>query len=398
MPDGANVWRSAVRSGVARLHAQCRLRSDERRHRRNLARYRSRCRSCKRQSHTETERFIAVAECGRKRRRLFASPTAGSWCGPTGHRGGRAVNRTCIFDLGVDRWWFRPQPTLRQTSGIPGISLRRYREIETRWLQAEQSWKARAGAKEFDALRSNLASLKTEYEGLAAEEKQRIQEYTANRRSEQLRIYLEGFQIRRAKIAHVGPAKLATLTSYGIETAADVSAVAVQNVPGFGPVNSLPLVEWRANLERRFVYNANPTQADTVSVNRIRAEIANRASHIKAELGTGPERLRNMARARIQQLQEKADPTLQHLNDQRTQALADLRCIGISPPTVTLPSAPTASLRTQPTITNAGGQSPRCPSCGSPMILRTARRGRNAGSRFLGCTRYPQCTGTRSVP
>ncbi len=38
-----------------------------------------------------------------------------------------------------------------------------------------------------------------------------------------------------------------------------------------------------------------------------------------------------------------------------------------------------------------------CPRCNSPMVLRTARRGSNAGSQFYGCSRFPQCRGIRSV-
>ncbi|NLE45216.1 MAG: DUF2726 domain-containing protein [Chloroflexi bacterium] len=34
---------------------------------------------------------------------------------------------------------------------------------------------------------------------------------------------------------------------------------------------------------------------------------------------------------------------------------------------------------------------PSCPSCGSPMALRTAKRGVNAGQQFWGCTDYPRC-------
>jgi len=36
---------------------------------------------------------------------------------------------------------------------------------------------------------------------------------------------------------------------------------------------------------------------------------------------------------------------------------------------------------------------PRCPKCGSPMVLRRARSGANAGGRFWGCTNYPRCRG-----
>ena len=38
---------------------------------------------------------------------------------------------------------------------------------------------------------------------------------------------------------------------------------------------------------------------------------------------------------------------------------------------------------------------PTCPKCGSPMALRTAGRGPNAGSKFWGCSTYPRCKGTR---
>ena len=38
-----------------------------------------------------------------------------------------------------------------------------------------------------------------------------------------------------------------------------------------------------------------------------------------------------------------------------------------------------------------------CPTCGSDMILRTAKRGANAGSQFYGCSQYPKCRGTRAV-
>lgn len=36
---------------------------------------------------------------------------------------------------------------------------------------------------------------------------------------------------------------------------------------------------------------------------------------------------------------------------------------------------------------------PRCPKCGSEMILRTAKRGDNQGGKFWGCSKYPECRG-----
>ena len=36
----------------------------------------------------------------------------------------------------------------------------------------------------------------------------------------------------------------------------------------------------------------------------------------------------------------------------------------------------------------------KCPRCGKQMVLRTSRRGPNAGNRFWGCTGYPNCRAT----
>ena len=40
---------------------------------------------------------------------------------------------------------------------------------------------------------------------------------------------------------------------------------------------------------------------------------------------------------------------------------------------------------------------PPCPTCGSEMVHRTARRGAHAGSAFWGCSRFPKCRGRRAM-
>lgn len=40
---------------------------------------------------------------------------------------------------------------------------------------------------------------------------------------------------------------------------------------------------------------------------------------------------------------------------------------------------------------------PACPQCGALMALRTAKGGKNPGSQFWGCTRYPDCRGTAPI-
>jgi restriction system protein len=39
----------------------------------------------------------------------------------------------------------------------------------------------------------------------------------------------------------------------------------------------------------------------------------------------------------------------------------------------------------------------QCPLCGSEMVLRTAKKGSNAGEKFWGCSTYPKCRGTKTL-
>lgn len=34
---------------------------------------------------------------------------------------------------------------------------------------------------------------------------------------------------------------------------------------------------------------------------------------------------------------------------------------------------------------------PKCPYCGSNLVIRTARSGPRAGKQFYGCSNYPKC-------
>lgn len=64
------------------------------------------------------------------------------------------------------------------------------------------------------------------------------------------------------------------------------------------------------------------------------------------------------------------------------------------PPRPTPARAPSASSPRRPAATT--GTDPQCPVCAKPMLLRTARKGPQAGQLFWGCVDYPICQGTRS--
>ncbi|HFC8468232.1 TPA: topoisomerase DNA-binding C4 zinc finger domain-containing protein [Neisseria subflava] len=39
--------------------------------------------------------------------------------------------------------------------------------------------------------------------------------------------------------------------------------------------------------------------------------------------------------------------------------------------------------------------SKKCPKCRAKLVLRVAKKGKNPGNKFWGCSRYPRCRGTR---
>lgn len=72
--------------------------------------------------------------------------------------------------------------------------------------------------------------------------------------------------------------------------------------------------------------------------------------------------------------------------------------IGVSPAmTPALVRDPNPPVRVAVTDTTSVSTSPRCPKCGSEMILRTAKSGSNLGKKFWGCSNYPNCRGMVAV-
>ncbi|HEX2552525.1 MAG TPA: topoisomerase DNA-binding C4 zinc finger domain-containing protein [Microvirga sp.] len=229
------------------------------------------------------------------------------------------------------------------------------------------------------------------------------------------RNFLQRYFIRNTKINGVGPSKLATLSSYGFETAADLVSKSVSTVPGFGPVNSRSLVAWARSLEAKYVPTVDPALTQ-----RIRSEA-------EAEVAQKQKAYTEGFRKRCSEFQSALsmfnrqisaiDPAIASAWRDRQQVVADLNYFGVTAPGFVAPinsnQNPSAGsgLGSRPNVgpgqTNAGSTvnpyqtsstaSPSCPVCSSKMVTRQARRGRLRGNRFWGCTRYPVCTGTRPI-
>lgn len=237
--------------------------------------------------------------------------------------------------------------------------------------------------------------------------------FRSGREARQKTAFLDQFSVRSASIPGIGPAKTATLVSFGVETAADVSRAKVQRVPGFGDVLTGKLLNWRRQLESRFRYDQRQNAQDAASEAAIRARFDAEKAKLAAEIRSGADAIRN-AKARFETLPARAqgDQSLMQALEARAQAEHDLKAVGCSVPAskVTLsvkqqsqpasrqsitqppsqnPAARRPSARNRSTGTPAGN-APKCPRCGSSMRHTSGRYG-----QFWGCSRYPICRGWR---
>ena len=194
------------------------------------------------------------------------------------------------------------------------------------WVQVETQWVPGPAAK-FAAGREKLAELKREYDTMAAQRERELQAMAANRKQEQFRLHLESFEIASAKIANVGKAKVATLLSYGIETAADIVAARIEAIPGFGPRTAANMLAFRQGCEASFRFNPARAVAQA-QVAAMDGMLAQRRDKIEAELASGLAQLRAIVHAEGRH-RDRLEGLAAELRPRYAQALADSRAVGL---------------------------------------------------------------------
>lgn len=291
----------------------------------------------------------------------------------------------------------------REVSSSP--FLQAFKEADERVQRELNAFVQRNGLTEVVKVRSDLDATIAAYKGHDDALAREVMILKSNRESRQRQAYLDRFSVRRANISGIGPAKTATLISFGIETAGDVNRSAVLRVPGFGDVMTGKLMAWRRRHESRFKYDRTPNAQDVADERALRGRFAAEKAKLESTIRNGLGTLRN-ARAKLDSLPARAknDRALSDALSTRAQAERDLKELGASVPASTValtvappprpapqpPRAPRIATPTPPRRTGAAG-TPSCPRCGSTMRRRSGRYG-----QFWGCSRYPRCKGTRN--
>jgi DNA-binding helix-hairpin-helix protein with protein kinase domain len=172
---------------------------------------------------------------------------------------------------------------------------RELEDAEAFFKALEKTWIREASEAGFGARRKTLENLKNEYLGLPALRQTKINRLQAGLAQAQLQKFLDRHRIEHAKIPGIGEGRRATLQSYGIETAGDITPNALMQVPGFGPALAAALLEWRKSVAARFVFNP-AAKIDPRDIADMDRGIAARRSEIEKALVSGIGELRQISR------------------------------------------------------------------------------------------------------
>ena len=192
-----------------------------------------------------------------------------------------------------------------------------WREIQEAWMRERQS-----GFGAFGAELDQLSRKRAAYQELERQRARELGALEAAKRQKQLDRFLDRFFIDHAKIPKIGPGRKATLASWGIETAADITYQRLAGVPGFGETLAASLIMWRHSLEGRFVFD--PAQAiDAGEIARVEQKFLPQRRDIERVLLAGPARLAAL-RAQIDARRTRLHADLQSRAEEWARARADL--------------------------------------------------------------------------
>lgn len=160
----------------------------------------------------------------------------------------------------------------------------------TQYQSVQEKWRQQACDKEFADKLAELEAARKELEALPGMRREGMKELEKNRRHIQMQKFLDRHYIRDAALAGIGPGRRATLASYGIDTAADVSWESLEKVNGIGTRNAVTLITWRDSLAGQFLFNPR-LGVDRTEVVKLERRMAERRSHLEQTLVSGGKEL-----------------------------------------------------------------------------------------------------------
>ncbi|HSN23178.1 MAG TPA: hypothetical protein VLS45_03270, partial [Methylomicrobium sp.] len=193
---------------------------------------------------------------------------------------------------------------------------------KNKFTAVQQQWINEDGVGRFQSELNSLSEYKKKYENIPNQYSQEKFKLKQDARENQLKKFLEHFFINNHVIVGIGNGRKATLTSFGIETASDISYNKIISIKGFGEKLTSEMVSWRKMLEQKFVFDPSK-DIDASSLSALNHRFAQTRAQIEKLLLAGPAQLIQI-KAQILQRRKELLPIVEEAARQVAQAQADL--------------------------------------------------------------------------
>lgn len=262
---------------------------------------------------------------------------------------------------------------------------RRELEKETEaWRNRIGAWSLLRPAAELEAKVARVAATAARRSAEAADVERKVRRTMVEEK-------LALIPLTSLNVPGLGKRGVARLAAAGIANAAEVDPVNIRVVAGISERAATALMLWR-NATASSIECEVTVRPGDVALEKARmveewrredASIGDRMGSMKADL----ERDIGMLLTRASQ----PDPRMDEAIARYWQAEADLDHLGIDKPVVKAKRAPSPKTKIRK------GSRTACPDCGGPMVKRWARAGSSPQRYYLGCARYPSCSGSRPI-
>jgi DNA-binding helix-hairpin-helix protein with protein kinase domain len=194
---------------------------------------------------------------------------------------------------------------------------------ENLWRQFAAEWRTYFDRSNrlFDRLKKEIGELSEQILELEKNLQAAIAKARRQADEKQKEAFLGRFYISHARIEGIGEGRLAALESFGIESAADVSAGAVRRAPGIGPVLARRIVAWRRSVESKFKFDPNKSISTDESL-KIHRKFSQRRVAIVNDLDRGLKRLQALSNE-AEQRRKHLERAGERIAKAYAQALAD---------------------------------------------------------------------------
>lgn len=187
--------------------------------------------------------------------------------------------------------------------------------------QTEERWLKEASAERFQTGVQNLQSQKEAYQNLPKLREQKLNQLQSKARDIQLEEFLDQFEIADAEIRGINSATKASLLSYGIETAADLTPPRLEQVKTMDPSGAKVLRRWQHEVTEQFSFDPVKGISDHARI-AVEREIDEMRFRLEHELASGAYYLRRL-KLEVENARQKLTPVVENARQSLARAEKD---------------------------------------------------------------------------